>query len=212
MGRLGRLLILFLVVTMMCVLAYAADIAQPTPGALLVNDFEEFSGVVNKVTTDSPAQGPYTWWIFNDAAAGKGSTISGEIVSDAAHGSNGLKVKWLVDGWCGLGWRPTDPKISWDFSKFKTISFWVKGNGKKLRFYLEFDDANGENFWPTVIRVEGNEWTKVVIPIDQFKSRFDWQPSNTKVDKILDWPLSAIQIAPSNNKGEITIDMLEVEP
>jgi hypothetical protein len=196
---------------MVASVALAADLGQPTAGGIVIADFEEFNGVIDNPKADQPAQGPYTWWIYNDADAGKASSIRGEIVPDAAHGGKALKINWVLDGWTGLGWMSNDSKIVWDWSAYKSLSFWVKGGGAKERFVIEMDDVNKEVFWSTPVKADNTEWTKVVIPFKQIKARPDWQPADAKKNGTIDWPVQ-IQVVPQSKEGTVTLDLFEAIP
>lgn len=206
-----KFLIPILAVALVASVAMAADLAQPAAGGTIIADFEEFNGVIDNPKAEQPAQGPYVWWIYNDADAGKSSSIRGEIVNDAVHGSKALKIGWTLDGWTGLGWMPNDPKIVWDWSQYKSLSFWVKSSGSKERFVIELDDVNKEVFWSALVKADSTEWTKVVIPFKQIRARSEWQPADAKKNSVIDWPVQ-MQIVPQTKEGSVTIDYFEAIP
>lgn len=201
----------------MASLVMAAGTAQPTVGGLVLADFESFNGVLDASTDQKSINvDQVSWWCYNDKDAGKSSSIKLEPVGDAAQGEKALKITYRLDGWTGGGNSPIgqDPAVvaaAWDWSKYTNFSFYVKGNGQKQTYLIEFADKDGEVFRSPEQKVEKAEWTKVMIPLKSFKSRVDWQPK-VKVNKVLDWPCASWQIIPLSNKGEITFDLFEVTP
>lgn len=200
-------------------LVFAADIAQPTPGGMLLTDFEDFTATVDSTDAKSADNGKYTSICWDDKDGGKKSTIKFEVVGDAAQCQKAIKVtyKLVSGGYAGGGWVPTstDPKVisaMMDWSKYKNLSFWVKGNGTKQSYIMELDDKDTEGFRSLVQTIESTQWTHVVIPFSAFKSRTDWQPKGITANRIFDWPATEWQIAMVSGSGELCFDLFEVTP
>lgn len=198
-------------------LVFASGAVQPTPGGLVLADFEGFNETLDTVTGQKGTTvGDVAWWCYDDKEGGKSSTIRLEPVADAVQGEKAIKITYQLDGWTGGGASPIsqDPKeyaAAWDWSQYANLVFYVKGNGSKQSFLIEFADQDGEAFRSPEQKINNTEWTKVVIPLKSFKSRTDWQPQ-VKVNRKFEWPCRSWQIVPLSTKGELSFDLFEVTP
>lgn len=199
--------------------AFAADFAQPTPNSVVLCDFEGLSADT-VIDTKNPGQeynaipDQVQIFYYNDAGAGKTSNILATVVKDAAQGSQALKIDWKLDGWCGIGLQAPVDKTApmWNWDNAKSITFYAKSaNGKKAAFVIGIADANDERFRIALkTEVNGDQWTKFILPIDKFKARGDWQPDKAKRNTMIDSPGTQFELCPLSSTGSIIIDYIEV--
>lgn len=205
--------LLIVALILVSITAFAADVAQPTAGGMMVANFEGFDGTLS-VGGGSPVFEKTIWSAYNDADASKGSKIAAEVTNDAANGSKAIKLTWTLDGWCGMivGGEDYANNPTWNWSNYKNLSFYIKSaDDKKANLVVRLSDVNDERFGSPTIKVTP-EWQQVVIPFDKFKARSDWQPNTAKRDTFLDFPIREIEFAPQSPKGNVIIDMIEVTP
>jgi ABC-2 type transport system permease protein len=111
----------------------------------------------------------------NDKFVGGESTSSVKVIDGGANGSHGaLEVTGMVKAgfiwpFAGAGFFPKDPpnRGMLDYSKFKTLSFWVRGDGKHYTCSI-FSTAD-QNTPPSSFPFEaGPVWKQVRVPLADY--------------------------------------------
>ncbi|HEX2952351.1 MAG TPA: carbohydrate binding domain-containing protein [Bacillota bacterium] len=214
---------LIAVVALCTALCFAADVAQPTPNSVILTDFEDFPVMVRdsvEITDDQQdlviQPKDLMWFVYSDKSSGRKSQMVTSIVNDAAHGSKAMKLSWKLDNYCGMGIStekslPSTNPI-WDWSKAKSISFYVKGTpGQTTFFSIGVGDKDDERYRSTEkFKVEGDQWQKIVCPMASMKARTDWQPRGIKRNFKFDAPGTLVEFIPYSETGDITIDFFEI--
>lgn len=206
-----KVLVVLVIVLLASGLAFAEG---STEGAILLIDFDLFEGSIKGSTEVSSVDiaGVINWFTWDDQGDGRKSEIAGSVTDDAYYGKQAIKVTYVMDSWCGHGWSNIDEDTSlWDWSAYKYLSFWVKGDGKRHEFQISISDIDEEEFRSPSIRVTNKEWKQVKIPISNLVAH-DWQADHAKPNGKMDWPIIDIQIAPIAGKGELIFDLFELIP
>lgn len=214
---------LILVIAIFGTVVFAADVAQPTPNSFVLTDFEDFPVIVRDSTQIDDSQQDLTvqpkdlvWFVYGDKSSGRKSQIVASIVNDAVHGSKAMKLSWTLDLYCGAGISTEKSLPSaypiWNWSKAKSISFYVKGiAGQTTYFSIGLGDKDDERFrYMGRFKVEGDQWQKIVCPMESMKIRTDWQPRGIKRNYVFDVPGTLVEFIPFAEKGEITLDYFEI--
>ena len=113
------------------------------------------------------------WQISTDSMMGGSSEATMDIVKPGAGGSTGaLQVTGEIKpgapfAWAGAMFFPaTTPMSPVDFSKFKELVFWVRGDGREYQVMM-FATQFG-NIPQSQPFAAGPEWREVVIPLKAF--------------------------------------------
>lgn len=170
----------------------AAD--APAVQKMLITNFEDGSDVI---TT------------FADSA----SKITVSFVTDIVYeGKQAVKVEAQTKNWDGTVYEVPEEKGDW--TGMTTFSLWIYGSNSKKGYDIEINDAGNELFiYPLKDNWEG--WKQVIIPLNKFKSRSDYQAPKAKVNRKIDYPIKQIQFFNANNNsgsGQIVLyfDLFEV--
>ena len=160
-----------------------------------------------------------------DFGAAAGSSLQVETATDEKScGGRSLKMTYELEPggymFCARGqsldvagalWEgPAPDKINW--SEYKAISFQMNDQSA-VPGAVAFDikDAGGE-VWRFMINDGKGGWTKMTVPLDQFKVREDWQPSTADGNRKLDFPIKSYQWEPKTpGEGVIYFDCVQLE-
>lgn len=199
--RRGKLMLLFCFLVFSLVLGCAGgsgkqavkkeESAKPVADKILVADFEDPSLKI-------------------DVYAGPASKISAGISSEQVkNGKYAAKVEHDTRDWSGAVIVPPVEKRDW--TGMKTFRMWVYGSNSKSRLNIDIPDAKKEFFrYSYVDDFEG--WKELVIPLSEFKSRTDWQPSDASINKKMDFPIYELHFCTSGfGKGVHYFDDIVIE-
>lgn len=171
-----------------------AQTAPPTPGGLVLVDFETDLG--DRLST----------------YAGPASSIKTTIVEQAVQGRYALRIDSVLKDWNGVVVQPPKDQV-FDWSSFRALSLWVFGTNSGQMFVVELNDKGEEHFRSPLITDDFTGWKQIVIPFEEFASRQDWQPENADIDLDITWPIKDFQpFASVGGAGYILIDLIEVIP
>ena len=171
---------------------------------------DSFEGKIDKSTVDF------------GAAAGSSIQVEADRTQKAC-GEQSLKMTYsLQEGgymFCARGQGLDVATATWDgqpgdqvnWSEYKAISFQLmdtrENNGP---IAIDIKDS-GKEIWRYLINNEQKDWTKITIPLDQFKVREDWQPSTADGNRTLDFPIKSYQWEPKTpGEGVIYFDCVEL--
>lgn len=142
---------------------------------------------------------------------GPQSTVAVTASDDMAHdGKKSAKIVFDCKDWVGATWLLTPGTGDW--SKMSHLRFWLYGDNSNTAFNFVLEETDGEQFQLTSPKhIDWSGWKQVTIPIVDFKSRTDWQASNAKVNRKLDYPIKTIHFFTNNQgNGTLYIDGIEV--
>ncbi len=149
---------------------------KPIADQILITDFEDPSLQIN---------------IFSGPQSKIDAKISSEQVKN---GKFAARVEHNTKDWSGAVVVPPAEKKDW--TGMKTFRMWVFGSNSKSQLNIDIPDAKKEFFrYSYVDDFEG--WKELVIPLSDFKSRTDWQPSDASINKKMDFPIQEIQFCTS---------------
>lgn len=177
---------------------------KPCGPEALVEDGEDNNNQV--IVQDGRAGYMYTYIDPEGTTISPQDGASGGIFQMAEGGANGSKYALRMAGtlatakivYAGMGLNLTDPKDTYDASKYKGISFWAKRGSpeayRKVRVKLpdvNTDPDGGKctncyNDFGMEIKLE-TEWTKYVVPFDRLKQESGWgspRPSELAKDAV----------------------------
>jgi len=93
------------------------------------------------------------------------------------------------------GWIVDPDQIQWD--DFNALSIYLRGQ-KSSRVAIDVKDAGGE-LWRSMVQVGSSGWKKFLIPFDEFSVRTDWQPDAAVKDRVMNFPITSLQIEPKDH-------------
>lgn len=202
-------LLVFIVLIFIPALISSRKTAGNTP--LLLDDFEDLDegNVLESV----------------DFGSGAGSEINVEVSRQIkVSGDKSIKVvynsvpggyMWLARGYDldvkgASKWRKRPEDIKWN--KYKTLSFYIYGQGKNTQIAVDLRDA-GKEYWRFMIRDDTEGWQKIECSLNEFFARSDWQPEDAVKNGVIDFPLKSFQFEPRTpGEGVIYIDKVELNP
>lgn len=150
----------------------------PPMKSILVADFEESNPDVQ---------------VYNGSA----SKISFEFAADVVHdGKVSVLVKTQLNDWALALYNLPEGKNDW--TGMTTFKMWVYGSGSKYAYDVEIQD-NDQELLMYVLKDTWTGWQQVVIPLNKFKRRSDYQDSKAKLNGKIDYPLKTIQFFNVNN-------------
>ncbi len=145
-----------------------------------------------------------------DVYSGPQSKISAGISSEQAkNGKNAAKVEHSTRDWSGaVVVLPVEKR---DWAGLSTFRMWVYGSKSNSRLNIDISDGKKEFFrYSYVDDFEG--WKELVIPLSEFKSRTDWQPSEAFINKKMDFPIFELHFCTSGfGKGTHYFDDIIIE-
>ena len=122
-----------------------------------------------------------------------------------------LEVKTKTGDWTGtvLAGKIL-PLEKADWFAYKAIRMIVRGSGSRDAFFVFIEDRDLEQFSYFLID-NWIGWKEIVIPIQQFHSRIDWQTRNVKINYKIDYPVHSFHFC-SFNYGHMVLafDRIEV--
>lgn len=178
-------------------MAMALEKVQPTPGAIILCNFDSKSGEL---------------FVYDDRGAGRNSIAALAPTHDAIEGDRAIAFTFKLDGWCGFGIaREMEPKLKWDWEGYAAFSFWMKGQNSGATLGVDLEDKNRERFSIQHIVDDSTEWKHIVVPLDEMDLRPDYQEVE-KVDHVMDFPMRAFAVYPMSGSATIIFDNFEIIP
>ncbi len=80
-----------------------------------------------------------------------------------------------------------------DWKDINTLKLWIFGRMTQRPYFIQIFDKGNELYWYWM-KDDWQGWNQVCIPFKSFKFRTPYQPSNAKINHILDFPLSGLGI------------------
>jgi endoglucanase len=169
----------------------------------LVEDGEDNNNQV--IVQDGRAGYIYTYMDAEGTTITPKAGSEGGVFEMSPGGANGSSYALRMHGtiasgqivFAGMGMNLTDPKDTYDGSRFKAVSFYAKkGAGSKSKVRFKIPDANTDpeggvcsncyNDFGLDIKLT-EEWTQYTIPLKKLKQEAGWgapRPGNVAVDKM----------------------------
>lgn len=107
-----------------------------------------------------------TWFNFSPYHDDIGSSLT--MSKAEGYSGQGLYFAFNIveDGWAGAWYSLANRNLS--AYEGGTLSFWLKGDGSKSRFWVTLADAELDIFVYEIV-VEGSGWQQIVIPLSEFQ-------------------------------------------
>lgn len=199
------ILMVSLVFSCLIPVTLAEDTAAPTTAPVAENP-----AIKRIVVADFEDSGSPAITTFADGASKITVTYVTEIFYE---GKQAIKLEAQTSAWDGAVYAVPEDKGDWTgMTTFKT---WIYGSNSKKGYDIEISDAGKELFlYPVKDNWEG--WKQVIIPLNKFVSRSDYQDSKAKVNRKIDMPIGQVQFFNASNvtggSGKLTVyfDLFEV--
>lgn len=198
-----------LVVALICVLFFIANISAEDLKGFMLDDFE------------GPITGGPEGTV--DFGAGGGSLVNVLAATDIKQsGNQAIKVEYdaIAGGymWVARGydldvegaacWSSKPADINW--KDYNAISFYMYGQDSKANIAFDIKD-NGNEMLRFMVEDNFTGWKQIICPFEQFFSRSDWQPNNADKNDVLDFPIKSFQFEPlPESKGVLYFDAVEL--
>jgi len=148
------------------------------PVAAKISAFEGKSGLVSNFDDGKLSSFlGFGWQVSTDQVLGGKSTAEIKVVEGGAEGSPfALQIKGKITPgamykWAGAMFFPgSKPMLPVDFSRFKKIAFWAKGEGKNYRIMLYAERYGYVPLQKSFFA--GPEWKEYIFPLSDF-DQFD---------------------------------------
>lgn len=164
---------------------------RPALKPLLLDSFE---GKIDSSTVDFGSSDNSEIKVF----ASSDKKLCGEQSLEIAYRLEPGGYMWAARGW-GLDvegaacWLIKPADIQWQ--KYGAISLAMYGQESGAMYAFDLKDKGGQ-IWRYLIDDDFSGWKEIIISLDNFFSRTDWQPEEAEITETMDFPIKSYQFEP----------------
>jgi hypothetical protein len=137
------------------------------------------------------------------------SSIKSKYAANIKHeGKHSLYLHCNSKIWATSTISLNDKNNNWE--NYNYLSLWVYSNDLIQFFDIIIPDSQDESFNYRVLAIQKG-WNEIVVPINDFKPKSDWQPEKAILNGSIDFPIKGLTFFSTSTKGNFNLYFDQIE-